>query len=208
MTTRRAVLRLIGGAAAAALARPARAAGSAGLVVGVYGACVAEAGGQQRPLRLGAPVNVGDTLVVPDGARLKVRMSDGSILSLASGTRLAVAEYRSDAAGNRESAELSLAQGLLRAVVTRTERPAKFEVATAVGTGGVRGTDWFIEARPGSAQVGVLSGSVALTSAATGRSVVIPSRWGGRLEAGRDPVMPRVWAPSEFDAVIARTDVK
>jgi len=28
------------------------------------------------------------------------------------------------------------------------------------------------------------------------------------MEAGRDPVPPRVWSPAEFAAVIARTDVK
>jgi hypothetical protein len=57
-------------------------------------------------------------------------------------------------------------------------------------------------------QVGVLSGSVEMTSTATKRHETIPARWGARLEAGRDPVPPRVWSEAEFDAVIARTDVK
>jgi hypothetical protein len=38
--------------------------------------------------------------------------------------------------------------------------------------------------------------------------VVIPPRWGARLEAGRDPVSPRVWSQAEFDAVTARTDIR
>jgi hypothetical protein len=71
----------------------------------------------------------------------------------------------------------------------------------------VRSTDWFIEAKAGSAQVGVLTGSVVLSSAATGRAVTIPARWGARLEAGRDPVEARVWAPEEFQAVISRTSL-
>jgi hypothetical protein len=56
-------------------------------------------------------------------------------------------------------------------------------------------------------QVGVLTGTILMTSDATGRSVVIPALWGGRLEAGLDPVPPRVWSPAEFDAVITRTEV-
>jgi len=60
--------------------------------------------------------------------------------------------------------------------------------------------DWFIGAQAGSAQVGVLVGNVDLTSAASGRSVSIPGRWGTRLEAGRDPVLPRNWTQAEFDA--------
>ena len=83
-----------------------------------------------------------------------------------------------------------------------------FEVSTAVGTAAARSTDWFVEASPNAMQVGVLSGSVAMTSGATRRAVVIPPRWGARLETGRDPVSPRVWSQAEFDAVTARTDVK
>ncbi len=95
----------------------------------------------------------------------------------------------------------------IRAVVAAVGEPQKFEVDTATGVAAVRSTDWFIEAKPGSTQVGVLDGVVTLASAATQRAVRIPARWGARVEAGRDPVPPRVWASSEFDDVIARTDV-
>ncbi|HVC51253.1 MAG TPA: FecR family protein [Stellaceae bacterium] len=206
MNTRRTILRLIGGVLGlAGLVRPVRAAAAAGEVVGAVGSCIAETQGQARPLTLGNPVYVADTIEVPAGARLKLRMSDGSVISLASGTRLAIADYRTGAGGVRVSAQLSLAQGLLRAVVAKVDRPATFEVSTAVGVAAVRSTDWFIDTQPASAQVGVLEGSVSLTSAATGRSVTIPARWGTKLYAGRDPLLPRVWAPAEFDAVIART---
>jgi len=134
-------------------------------------------------------------------------MADGSVVSLAAGTRMTVAAYQTGPGGERQNAQLALSGGLLRAVVSQVDHPASFEVSTAVGTAAVRSTDWFIEAKPGSAQVGVLTGSVSLTSRATGRSELIPSRWGARLEAGRDPVPARLWAPQEFQAVIARTDV-
>jgi hypothetical protein len=72
----------------------------------------------------------------------------------------------------------------------------------------VRSTDWFIEAKPQTTQVGVLAGKVELTSHATGGEVAIPARWGARVELGRDPVPARVWTPAEFDDVIARTNVE
>jgi hypothetical protein len=159
------------------------------------------------PLKMGDAVAVADTVTVPSDGKLKLRMSDGSILSLASGTKMTVAAYQTDAGGHRQTAQLSLGEGLLRAVVAPVDHPASFEVSTAVGTAAVRSTDWFIEAKRGAAQVGVLTGSVVLSSAATKRSVTIPARWGARLEAGRDPVEARVWAPQEFQAVISRTDV-
>jgi len=134
-------------------------------------------------------------------------MADGSVVSVAAGTRLTIAAYGVDAAGQRQDAHLSLGQGLLRAVVAPASRPASFEVDTAVGAAAVRSTDWFIEFTGGAMQVGVLSGSVDMSSRATGRAIMIPARWGARLEVGRDPVPPRVWGAAEFDAVIARTDV-
>jgi len=186
---------------------PAVAEGSAASVVGVVGQCAVERGGRPTPLKLGDAVAVSETIDVPADGKLKLRMSDGSIVSLAASTRMTIAAYQTDSAGHRDTAQLSLSQGLLRAVVAPVEHPSSFEVSTAVGTAAVRSTDWFIEAKPGSAQVGVLSGTVVLSSAATRRSVTIPARWGARLEAGRDPVEARVWALQEFQAVMSRTDL-
>ena len=193
------VLMLFG--AGGALAAPA------GTVVGLSGQCFVESGGTRAPLRLGQAVQVSDTVEVPAGGKLKLRMTDGSVVSVAEGSRVTVSAYAVNAAGQRENAHLSLGQGLVRAVVAPVERPASFEVETAVGTAAVRSTDWFVEASGGSMQVGVLTGSVDMVSRATRRGVLIPARWGGRLEAGRDPVPPRVWSQAEFDAVIFRTDV-
>ena len=72
----------------------------------------------------------------------------------------------------------------------------------------VRSTDWFIEARPGSTQVGVLDGRVSLRSVATGQEILIPAGWGARVEAGRDPVPARVWTEAEFDDFIRRTNLE
>jgi hypothetical protein len=181
---------------------------SAGTVVGISGVCFVVSGGSRAALRLGQSVQVGDTLDVAASAKLKLRMADGSIISVASATQVTIRAYAIDAAGQRQDATLSLGQGLLRAVVAPVTGPAKFEVDTAVGTAAVRSTDWFVEAFRASMQVGVLSGTIVLTSDATGRSVAIPALWGGRLEAGLDPVPPRLWSQAEFDAVLARTEVR
>ena len=183
------------------------AAAPAGSVVGLFGACFIEHGGARAGAAIGRAVEVGDTVDVPAGGKLKLRMVDGSVVSVAAGSRVTVTAYGVDAAGQRQNAKLMLAQGLVRAVVAPVARPAGFEVDTAVGTAAVRSTDWFVEASGSSMQVGVLTGSVQMTSRATGRGEVIPARWGARLEAGRDPVPARLWSGAEFDAVIARTNV-
>ncbi|MGC2413962.1 MAG: FecR family protein [Stellaceae bacterium] len=180
----------------------------AGTVVGLFGGCFIESGGSRSAAKIGQSVQVGDTVDVPADGKLKLRLSDGSVVSVAAGSRMTVAAAGVDGTGQRQNVHLSLAQGLLRAVVAPVEHPASFEVDTAVGTAAVRSTDWFVEGSATAMQVGVLSGSVEMTSAATKRHETIPARWGARLEAGRDPVPPRVWSQAEFDAVIARTDVK
>ena len=179
----------------------------AGEVLALSGQCSGEIGGARKPLKLGDAVQVGETVEVAAGAKLKLRMSDGSIIAIASETRLTIANYRIGNGGESRDAILSLGAGLVRAVVSALRGSPHFEVDTATSVAAVRSTDWFIEARPGSTQVGVLEGSVSLRSVATGREIVVPARWGARVEAGRDPVPARVWTRAEFDDFISRTNL-
>jgi hypothetical protein len=180
----------------------------AGEVLALFGQCFVETGGRRDPLKPGDPVHAGDTLDVAAGAKLKLRMNDGSVIAVASGSRVTIAEYRVGSGGDSRDATLSLGEGLLRAVVSTLTGPPHFEVDTATGVAAVRSTDWFIEAKPGSTQVGVLDGRVSLKSVATGQEIVIPARWGARVEAGRDPVPARVWTEAEFADFIERTNLQ
>jgi len=179
----------------------------AGEVLAIKGDCFVETAGHRTPLKTGDAVQVGDVVDVAADAKLKLRMTDGSVISAASGTRVTIDAYSAPGAGPRD-AKLSLATGLLRAVVSAVAQPSRFEVQTATGVAAVRSTDWFIAAAAGATQVGVLDGVVTLASAATHRAVTIPARWGARVEAGRDPVPARVWSQAEFDAVIRRTNTE
>jgi hypothetical protein len=189
--------------------RGAAAAGpQAGAVLALYGQSFGEVDGRSTPLNLGDPVYVAETLDVAAEAKLKLRMNDGSIISIASGTRMTITDYRVGNGGASREAILSLGEGLLRAVVSALKGPAHFEVDTATGVAAVRSTDWFVEAQPGSMQVGVLEGRVSLKSVTTGHEIVIPAHWGARVEAGRDPVPARVWTGAEFDDFIRRTSLE
>jgi hypothetical protein len=183
------------------------AADTAGTVVAISGPCFVEADGKRTPLKMGDPVHVTDTVDVMANAKLKLRMSDGSIVSAVGGSQMTIGDYAVDADGKRHAAQLSLVQGLLRAVVAPVDRSSTFEVKTAAGTAGVRSTDWFIEAEPGITTVAVQSGSVALTSGRTGAAVVIPAGSGASVSVGEDPTPPRVLRKAEFSALSARTDI-
>jgi hypothetical protein len=184
----------------------ARAADPAGNVVAIAGGCFVEAEGKRTPLNMGDEVHVADTIDVPANAKLKLRMNDGSILSVASGSQMTIAAYSIDADGKRHEAALSLTQGLLRAVVSSVDRPSKFEVNTAIGVAGARSTDWFVELQPGQMVVGVAVGTVVLKSAGTGAEVTIPAGSGATASLGQDPTAPRVWRKAEFNVLSVRTD--
>ena len=179
----------------------AAAAAPAGTVLSVSGSCTDHG----RVLNRGDAVHIGDALNVPSGANLKLQMADGSVISVAPNSSMTVASYSIDGSGR--NVKLWLTTGALRAQVTSVTGPSTFEVSTAGAVASVDSTwaDWFIKAQPNSAQVGVLAGTVDLRSAVTGESVSIPARWGTRLETGLDPVLPRVWAQAEFNAVIHLT---
>ncbi|MGC1888797.1 MAG: FecR domain-containing protein [Stellaceae bacterium] len=184
------------------------AAPEAGEVLVLFGQCFVETGGHRSPLKVGDAVHVGDAVEVQAEAKLKLRMNDGSIIAVASGSRLTITDYRVGDGGESRDATLSLARGLLRAVVSSLRGASHFEVDTATSVAAVRSTDWFIDAQPGSTQVGVLEGRISLKSIATGKEIVIPARWGARVEAGRDPVPARVWTAAEFDDFIRRTNLE
>jgi hypothetical protein len=189
-----------------AVAGGVNAATPAATVVAVSGQCFVEAEGKRTPLKTGDTVNVADTIDVPASAKLKLRMNDGSIVSVASGSQLTIAAFTVDADGKRHDAQLSLAQGLIRSLVVPVDRPSTFEAKTAVGSAGVRSTDWFVEMQPGEMSVAVLAGSVALASSATGAEVTIPAGSGADVAAGQDPTQPRVLRKADFAALSARTD--
>ena len=65
----------------------------AGEVLALFGQCFVETAGRRNALKLGDAVHIGDSLDVAAGAKLKLRMSDGSVIAVASGTRFAIADY-------------------------------------------------------------------------------------------------------------------
>jgi hypothetical protein len=173
----------------------------AGHVVGVSGPCTVA----RHAVRQGDAVRVSDTIDVPPGGNIKLEMADQSLISIAPGSSLTVTRYSTN--GSAREAQLDLTQGLLRLVVPPLAGASIYAVSTSVGTAAMQsnGGDWFVAAPAGSVQVGVLDGSVKLTSAATTRSITMPSHWGTRLEGGLDPVLPRMWGQVEFDGFIRRT---
>lgn len=191
---------LVLGGLVSALPVAARSGTMAGTVAAVSGRCTVHG----TPLKPGDGVPSGDTVVVPPDGNLKLQMADQSVILIAAGSSVTLSRYE---AGPDRAVRLALAHGLLRLQVPAASGASSFEVTTETSTAAMRSgaADWFVAVQGGAAQLGVLSGTVVLTSSGTGRSVSVPARWGSRLEPGLSPTLPRAWAQVEFDAFIRRT---
>jgi hypothetical protein len=193
-------------------ARPGFAAADAGEVLTFYGDCFRVIGDQRIPLVTGDKVRVGDVVEVPNGSKLKMRMIDGSVVSVASGARMTVEAYDVDTNGQKREAKFHLDTGLIRAVVAQVGQPSSFEVNTATGVAAARSTDWFVESERNVMRVSVLDGSVSFTRREpVGRygtgAVLIPPRSISEIDAKGLPTEPRPGTQAEFDRLIDRTSV-
>jgi hypothetical protein len=94
------------------------------------------------PLAAGQRLQEGARVDVGDGGHVSLRLADGSVLRLATGTALHLRELRHEPTSGRARSVLQLERGRVDATVTPL-RPAtgnRFEVRTPLAVGGVRGT--------------------------------------------------------------------
>lgn len=119
-------------------------AAAAGRITAHFGEALAESGGVQRELRRGSRVLEGDLLRVGGNSLLQLRMDDGALITLRSGTEFRIDTYRLAAPGQPGRALLRLLKGGLRTITGALGRFDRGEYAmlTPVATIGIRGTDF------------------------------------------------------------------
>lgn len=183
------------------LAFPALAAEPVGSVTRLKGE--ASAGG--RPLAQGAPIQQGDELATGPEARLEVRFSDGSVLTMGGDGRLTVDQLVFDPAAAKGLARFRQAAG---AFLVQTGAIAKLPgrplfVETPVATIGVRGTLFWGGPLDAALDVLVLEGAVAVENAA-GRVELSPGQGTGVAAVGAAPNGATVW-PAEKIGRAVRT---
>ncbi|GEM_PF-1923329 len=212
-------------------AKPCFAEADAGKVVTFNGDCLVVAGDRRAILKRGDTIHVGDAIDVPDDAKLKLLMVDGSVLSLAGGSKMTIKNYENDPATGKRDVQLSFDKGLLRSVVAKAGGGSKFEVETATGVAASRSTDWFVEAAPGETTVSVLEGAVAVArrdgsanpasrpdkpkgvgvekgTAKASQDILLTSGSAAEIGAGRGMPRVRQRTAEEFNALIERGRIR
>jgi hypothetical protein len=151
----------------------------------------------------GDSVAVGDTVVTAEGAKVDLRFSDGSLLTVGPSSRVEVSRYAPEATSGQGEALLSLLSGIIKLIVNDGGRWDRFAVETETAVASVRGTEWLVDAGTGTTAVFVLRGSVEVAGrSAQGGSVTLGPGEGTDVAAGAAPTPPKLWgAKRRFNAL-------
>ena len=182
---------------------------AANVVFSTGSAIVIAPDGTTRRAERGMVLEVGETVDTGDGkAQLKFR--DGATLSLQPGTQFRVEQFRFSEQGGRASEDdmvvMRFLKGALRAVsgLIGKQKREQYRMDTAVGTIGIRGTDYGATMGDGGLSVSTYSGlvevcnSLGCAQVGPGQTLVVPDGSSRpRLQTGNSPpgVMPGAAVP-------------
>ncbi len=190
------------------MAQPALAAEAAGFVAAVRAPAHLERDGAQVQVRIGSEIRVGDVLATGPMGRLKVLLSDDSVVSLGGDSRVELAAHRFAPAASQRSTRLRVTGGLVRALVQKvvSDTRADFQVTTRTAVAGVRGTEFAVRAEDesGRARLVTFSGAVDWSTVG-GEPVRVAAGQGAGLADGHTTPVEAV-AAAELEALRDATD--
>ncbi len=177
-----------------------------GTVVQQLGSVTVLRGSEPAVLRIGAPVFQGDRVITGSMARIRIELTDRSVLAIGSDTDVALTEQVSDSEGNPIRNVVSLLYGIVRATVQRVGPRQSSDIETQSAIASARSTDWLVEAGPGMSAVFVIEGEVTV-GACTGGMVQLTPGLGTDVIGTAPPTAPAAWPQDRRDAALARTQL-
>ena len=190
-----------------ALSQPAWAQPVVGAVDALTGtATITHASAAAAQLQIGAAVAEGDLLHTGPNARLRLRLSDGSNFTLGADSALRFEHLAH--AGQAAPTRLQHLLGYVRAVVA-PQHGTGLEIDTDSDAAAVRGTEWIQRTEPGTTEIFVAAGRVAIRGmgASTGRAVVLAPGQGVTFHSAGPHTTVVRWAPPKVAAFQAATQL-
>jgi hypothetical protein len=186
------------------VAEPASAIDLAGSVVKLQGSATATAGtGFSRPLQEGSTILVGDRIITGADSRLRLRMTDGAVLTMGSSSTMVVEAWDEDESVGR--AVLDVVEGVFLAASGAIARlgPDRMVVTTPVATLGIRGTEVWGDVLPGRLAVALLSGTGIVVNTPGGAVEMATPGTGLDVVAGEPLPQIKQWGPPRLAAAAA-----
>ncbi len=165
--------------------------------------------GLAGPLTVGAELFEGDRIRTEVGARLRLTLRDGSVLTCGEATGLTLDRALYAPEQDSRIFLLRVSFGIVRAVVELLASPAALEMHTNTAVISARGTEWIAEAQRAATAIVALDGAVAVQTVdpAVPGAVTLGPGEGVTVEPGAPPPAPTVWGDARRNAFIERTTV-
>jgi hypothetical protein len=174
------------------LGRKLLAAGFVGQAVKTLGDVRLSREGADITVGPGTALQLGDVIKTGAGARLRLRLVDGSILTLGENTSLSIDIFAVDGTNKSRTVVMTLLNGVVNAAAAKSgEDKFDYQIKTANAYSAVRGTKWIVGSRNGVTGVYVLNGQVELGTGA-GKPALIPAgSWSSVDAQGKvSPIAP------------------
>jgi hypothetical protein len=182
---------------------------AAGAVEALIGTAVVTryATGVAEPLGVGAELFEGDRIRTDAGARLRLTLSDGSVLICGEATGLTLNRTLYAPEQDSRNFLVRASFGIVRAVVGLLASPSAFEMQTNTAVISVRGTEWIAEAKPDATAVVSLDGQVGVRNVdpSVPGAVTLGPGEGVTVTPGTPPPAPTVWGDARRNSFIERT---
>ncbi len=181
---RRLLIAGVAGLLGAALVGPGQTyadAGAIGRVERLEGRVFLQRDGILLSLRQGNPIFAADEITTQQGAKLQIRLNDGSLLVLGGATKICLEDVALPTQEAPGRGLVVMGDGILRLILKGGGAWDGFSVDSSTSVASVRGTDFVVESAPERSAVFVLTGLVEVGGKAGGHT---------RLSAGQGSTVP------------------
>jgi hypothetical protein len=163
-----------------------------------------------EPLALQRSVFEEDIVETGLASKVRITLTDTTVISLGEHSRLELRRFAHDARGQTQTAHLTVAVGIFRAIINKLVPSSTFEVTTPTAIAAIRGTDLMGEVTPNSTAIVALEGTVMVTNVRPDfRGLAILAEGAGTtVTANQPPTTPTQWSPSRIEALQQATTVR
>ncbi len=151
-----------------------------------------------------------DLVLTGPASKLKLRLFDGTQITLGERSSLEVSDVRPTAEGSTRNALLTLGAGTLRAAVPKPSSRDTFVVQLPTAVAAVKGADLATEAKSDAAALLVIKGQVAVWHQDPGIAgeVVVTDGEGTEVKGDQPPGKPKKWGQARIKALLEATNLR
>jgi hypothetical protein len=163
-----------------------------------------------EPLTLQKPVFQEDIIETDRASKVRITLTDATVISLAEQSRLELKQFSHDARQQTRSGRLAISLGVFRAILKEIIPSSTFEVITPTTVAAIRGTDFMGEVTADSTAIVVLEGTVAVSNVRSwfrGLSTLSPGM-GTTVRSDGPPSTPTKWSESRIEGLLRATAIQ